>query len=185
MKRFPDELMYDICGFMNIKKRKNIVILSRLCKNICERLDLELAKKYYNIWRSKVILSRFPKIQNSNQKIKKMIPILWLLNTALNNETDRGNARDKVGIRLQYKFSTRYIENDDMEVPDYLAEEYVRIQYVYYPNRTIMEFINKIEDKCALTRSSEFRINNLGQNKTLPELLKKLFTKGDLSYYGY
>jgi hypothetical protein len=164
-------------------------MLSVLYKNTYERIKIEKAKKLLIIWKNKVILSRFQKIKDCNQKIREIVPIIWVINSAINKDKDRENARRMIGERTEYRFSTRYEENNNLEIPDYYSEEYTRIQYIYNPNISILDYINTIERKCYLESTLELStknsINKLIKNITLPELLQEIFTKDILEVYGY
>jgi hypothetical protein len=191
-----DESNTLILRYCNLKTQKYISFTSKYQKNLNNDYHNLRIKDLILTWSCKVKLSRFQILDNCNQKIREIVPVMWLLNTAFNNNKNREKARESVGKNIEDKFCFIYDDKQEHFNPYYVSDnvmsldmtkEYTRVQYWCHPDRTILEYFNKINNKIGLDLFTEDILNNIikKNNYTLPELMLKYYRYEDLVWYGY
>lgn len=196
MNDFNNDMLYSICTNLSAKERGKLAASASIFNQINIKIKNKNVKIVLYQWQYKTKLSKFRYIENLNQQIKEIVPISWLINTALYNDKDREKARSNIGIRTQCRFDIRTNEdNDDGYTPPVqdnspalreITEEYTRIQYIYYPTKPIVVFLGEISNKLGqelnITHINTQIANNL---LTLPILLTLMYSNSDLAIFGY
>jgi hypothetical protein len=193
-----DESNTLILRYCNLKTQKYISFTSKYQKNLNNDYHNLRIKDLILTWSCKVKLSRFQILDNCNQKIREIVPVMWLLNTAFNNNKNRQKARESVGKIIEDKFCFIYNDNKDIhisynlglenkEISLEMTKEYTRVQYWCCPNKTIIEYFNEINKTIRIDLFTEDILNNIikESNYTLPELMLQYYTYDDLSWHGY
>lgn len=191
------EICYYINSFLNAKTRGILASCSLSLNYINIAIKKRKSIQIFRIWKDKVLLSKFMQVHKTNQKIKDIVPIIWLLNAACNKSSNRQHARQLVGLRTESRFEffcDNYHSSQRLSYsPSYsaankeIAEEYVRNQYVYYPDKTIIDFLNEISIKCKGILINDLMFDTFIKNKnvTLPDLIQNVFTASNFEIYGY
>lgn len=142
-------------------------------------------------------LTKFLPVTSMDQKIREVVPPIWILATAMSNHAtaeDRridasGHVRDRYNALDDQRMQTAY-DNNDFPTPLSAAERlieaegYFYVQYAYGPDRTLREFFQSITNKVHRPPIDVTQRFNAG-TMTAPELLRATFTAADLSYYGW
>jgi hypothetical protein len=192
-----DESNLLILRFCNLNTQKKISNTSKYQNDLNKEYRNTKVKDLFLTWYCKVKLSKFQILSTCNQKIREVIPILWLLYTAFNNNQDRKKARWSIAKNIKDKyiasyicqetqhFNPYYIDNNDISLD--MTKEYIRIQYWDNPDNTILDYFNQIKNKCRNNLFTEEVLNNIIKEKdyTLPELMLELFIYNELIWYGY
>jgi hypothetical protein len=191
-----DESNLLILRFCNLNTQKKISNTSKYQNDLNKEYRNTKVKDLFLTWYCKVKLSKFQILSTCNQKIKEVIPILWLLNTALDSNKDRIKARESIGKIIEEKyllnyeteensFNPNYINNKDISID--ITNGYVRNQYWANPEKTVFNYLNQIKKKCGNSLFTKEVLNNVIKEKkyTLPEIMLYFFTNEELSWFGY
>lgn len=143
-------------------------------------------------------LTKFPPVTSLDQKIRKVVPPIWILATAMSNHATprerREDASRHVGDRyraLQHAnapnhFNTHYVAPalsvDERRIQ---SEGYLYFQYRFYPDHTLREFFEEITNKVHSAPIDVTRFFDATGNMTAPELLSATFTSDELDTFGW
>lgn len=143
-------------------------------------------------------LTKFPPVTSMDQRIRQVVPPIWILATAMSNHATAQDRRDDASGHV----GDRYIALDDQRTPNGFnphhvappltaderlieADGYFHVQYAFFPDRTLREFFenitNKVHNPNPINVAQHFHAGTM----TAPELLCATFTSAELAYYGW
>lgn len=143
-------------------------------------------------------LTKFPPVTSLDQKIRKVVPPIWILATAMSNHSTPLDRREDASRHV----GDRYLALEDANAPNHFnphyvaparnaderriqAEGYLFVQYHFSPDRTLREFFESITNKVHSAPIDVTRFFDATGNMTAPELLSATFTSDELDVFGW
>lgn len=187
---FSDNHMRGAMSMTNTRLRDNV----RFNREIKARAVMRGAMERFR-------LTKFPPITSMDQKIRQVVPPFWLLATAMSKDATSEDRRESASRHVGERYLTldrsvdpdhynlHFLENPDplVNTPEFLriqAEAYIFVQYLHYPDKTLRQFFQQIDDKNGI-RQDVTRFYDAAVEQTAPQLLALTFTRRELEVFGW
>lgn len=144
-------------------------------------------------------LTKFPPVTSMDQKIREVVPPIWILATAMSNHATPLERREDASHHV----GDRYLALEDENAPNHFnphhvapalnvnerriqSEGYFFVQYAYgNSDRTLREYFEKITNKVHSTPIDVTRFFDATGNMMATELLSATFTSDELGNFGW
>lgn len=199
---WPDEIISRIAMTFSLNAERNTIAETN--RHFRDNISIDRAMRAGAMMQGAMVrypLTKFPPVTSMDQKIREVVPPIWILATVMSNhiagQDRRQYASRHVGdryIALEDSLTPNHympnpILNAAMNTPHYRrvqSEGLFYVQYTYSPDIMLKQYFQRITNKVHrhdpidVTRSWDTTAT-----QTAPELLRATFTGDELGIYGW
>jgi len=192
-----DEILRQITrSYSNIEERGRVATVNRQFRDNVTITRAQRAAAVMGSAMTRYRLTHFPPITSMDQKIREIVPPIWILFTAMSNHATAEGRREGSARHIGARYDTPEMAGFNGPPPPpgmtmqqfrrIQSEGYIYIQYVFHPDKTLRQYFQEIANKVRPRQNfdvTQFFSPALGQ--TGPELLSLTFSIDDLGAYGW
>ena len=187
-----DEILRQVTqSYSNVLDRGRVATVNRQFRDNVTITRAQRAAAVMGSAMTRYRLTHFPPITSMDQKIREIVPPIWILFTAMSNHAEALGRREEASRHIGTRFA-----NEDMvdgPPPGMTVEQFRRIetegyffvQYTFNPDRTLRQFFQEIADKNRYRELDVAQFFTPALGHTGPELLRLTFSSADLAMYGW